>query len=380
MTKNEYIASIMLEAAELLRDDSPYNTKSIKEDYYNYQLLIDTVNESIDLCESIDRVIDKYENNIYYSLNESVGSAIWEGIKKLCGKIRKWWQKFKDWIKGDKRVAKENSEVVDPTKATKVVDDVIKAYNSNDSMEDINVDNIKKSIKKGDPIPNYDSLDKKIDNIASKIEKENDEEKAKCAREALSIINKINSEMTKSNEIFLLPERGIENKSITYDKDGRRKEVVFTHNGHKEIMKYSKNNFSGLPNKYISTKDGKVVAYDRRYGDFNSPDYTRARVNDKGELKVETSKKMNKDFNDILDNKKYYVNPKGQASETLPKKKKAANRRKQEAKEAARAKGKQLNETIELLYDEALLAESVEEFDIIMECIDEYAYEYGYYE
>ena len=144
MTKNEYIASIMLEAADLLRDDnSYYNTKSIREDYYNYQLLIDTINESIDLCESIDRVIDKYENNIYYSLNESVGSAIGGAMNKLWGKIRKWWLKFKDWIKGGKRVAKENSEVVDPAKATKVVDDVIKAYNSNDSMEDINVDNIK---------------------------------------------------------------------------------------------------------------------------------------------------------------------------------------------------------------------------------------------
>ena len=371
-TKNEYIASIMLEAADILKNDNSYyyDIESIREDYNEYQSIINLTNESIALCESLNRVIDKYENNIYYSLNESVGSAVWEGIKKLCGKIRKWWNKFKNWVTGKNRVAKENGETVDPSKAGKVVDKVTKAYNSNKSMEDIDTNDIKKNVKKGDPIPNYDSLDKKIEDLNKMIERETDEDKVARAREALNILSKINSGITKNTELFLLPERGIENKSITYDKDGRRKEVVFTHNGYKEIMKYSKNNFSGLPNKYISTKDGKVVAYDRRYGDFNSPDYTRARVNDKGELKVETSKKMNKDFNDILDNKKYYVNPKGQASDTLNKKKKAANRRKQAAKEAARAKGKNINETIEFLYDEAILAETVEEFDTIMEAIE----------
>ena len=371
-TKNEYIASIMLEAADILKNDNSYyyDIESIREDYNEYQSIINLTNESIALCESLNRVIDKYESNIYYSLNESVGSAVWEGIKKLCGKIRKWWNKFKNWVTGKNRVAKENGETVDPSKAGKVVDKVTKAYNSNKSMEDIDINDIKKNVKKGDPIPNYDSLDKKIEDLNKMIERETDEDKVARAREALNILSKINSGIAKNTELFLLPERGIENKSITYDKDGRRKEVVFTHNGYKEIMKYSKNNFSRLPNKYILTKDGKVVAYDRRYGDFNNPDYTRARVNDKGELKVETSKKMNKDFNDILDNKKYYVNPKGQASDTLNKKKKAANRRKQAAKEAARAKGKNINETIEFLYDEAILAETVEEFDTIMEAIE----------
>ena len=44
-TKNEYIASIMLEAADLLKsDDSYYEYESIREDYYNYQLLMDSVN------------------------------------------------------------------------------------------------------------------------------------------------------------------------------------------------------------------------------------------------------------------------------------------------------------------------------------------------
>ena len=372
MTKNEYIASIMLEAADILKNDNSYyyDIESIREDYNEYQSIINLTNESIALCESLNRVIDKYENNIYYSLNESVGSAVWEGIKKLCGKIRKWWNKFKNWVTGKNRVAKENGETVDPSKAGKVVDKVTKAYNSNKSMEDIDINDIKKNVKKGDPIPNYDSLDKKIEDLNKMIERETDEDKVARAREALNILSKINSGIAKNTELFLLPERGIENKSITYDKDGGRKEVVFTHNGYKEIMKYSKNNFSGLPNKYISTKDGKVVAYDRRYGDFNNPDYTRARVNDKGELKVETTKQMKKDFNDILDNKKYYVNPKGQASDTLNKKKKAANRRKQAAKEAARAKGKNINETIEFLYDEAILAETVEEFDTIMEAIE----------
>ena len=382
MTKNEYIASIMLEAAELLKDDSPYNTKSIKEDYYNYQLLIDTVNESIDLFESIDRVIDKYENNIYYSLNESVGSAIWEGIKKLCGKIRKWWQKFKDWIKGGKRVAKENSEVVDPAKATKVVDDVIKAYNSNDSMEDINVDNIKKSIKKGDPIPNYDSLDKKIDNIASRIEKENDEEKAKCAREALSIINKINSEMTKSNEIFLLPaskRTGDHTITYEYDKDGTViRKTTNPNSGYSSTM-YT---YPDGRRKRFSTDDIDGIDFISKYSKNNNSRNPDIRIlrDDKEILNYESRKNIYPSVNISNDDRKFYVDEKGRASETLPKKKKAANRRKQAAKEAARAKGKQLNETIELLYDEALLAESIEEFDIIMECIDEYAYEYGYYE
>ena len=61
----------------------------------------------------------------------------------------------------------------------------------------------------------------------------------------------------------------------------------------------------------------------------------------------------------------YYVNEKGQASDTLPEKKKAASKRKQTAK----AKGKNMNETVEFLYDQALLAETIEEFDTIMEAI-----------
>ena len=67
---------------------------------------------------------------------------------------------------------------------------------------------------------------------------------------------------------------------------------------------------------------------------------------------------------------RFYVNEKGEASDKLPRKKKAANRRKQAAKEAARARGKNMNETVEFLYDQALLAETVEEFDTIMEAID----------
>ena len=60
MTRNEQITSIMLEAAELLKEDN----QTLNEDYYNYSLFVSSMNECRTLCEQISRVVDRYENDI----------------------------------------------------------------------------------------------------------------------------------------------------------------------------------------------------------------------------------------------------------------------------------------------------------------------------
>ena len=69
--------------------------------------------------------------------------------------------------------------------------------------------------------------------------------------------------------------------------------------------------------------------------------------------------------NDSKETKPLYVDEKGVAYTVLSKRVREARKKKAKAK----AKGK-LNETIEFLYDEAILAETVEEFDTIMEAIE----------
>ena len=383
-TKNEYIASIMLEAAELLKmDDSYYEYESIREDYYNYQLLMDSVNESIALCESLGRILDKYENNIYYSLNESVGSAIWGAIKKLFRTIRGWWNKFRKWIKGGKRVAKKNSEVVDPSKAKKVVDQTLKAYKSNSDPEQYeatintienSISYTKKKVKEGDYIPDYESLGNSVDVTITMLEKDcdkaeavNDEEKAKRAKEALNIINKMNKEITKSSEIFLLPEGDtkVPFKEI-HDKNGNRKR---TFNG-EEILgrssvitrKYRSGELS--PHKeFIRDYDSKGNLDREIYGNYRTGNMI---VNRPGkDPKFRSYPEFRSLRHDTKNNKPLYVDEKGVADTALSKRVREARKK----KAVAKSKGK-LNETIEFLYDEAILAESVEEFDTIMEAIE----------
>ena len=370
MTRNEQIASIMLEAAELLKEDN----QTLNEDYYNYSLFVSSMNECRTLCEQISRVVDRYENDILWSLNESIGSKIWEGIKKLCRMIRDALKRFRKWItSGGKKVAKEDGEVVDPQKASRVVDKVESAYNSNKEEFDVDTDNLNKKVKKGDPIPNYDSVESKIDNITSKIEKETDEMKAKNAKEALTILKNLSSGIEKSSQLFL-PRGGDHLYNLDYkqyydkNNDLIRKDIRFNENGETETKKYRRVNNDSTKPAYMSKwiikdKDGNVKKY-RRNSDYY------------GEETLETDVTINNgktkgNYIDALHNntlgKKtpYYVNEKGQASDTLPEKKKVASKRKQTAK----AKGKNMNETIEFLYDQALLAETIEEFDTIMEAI-----------
>ena len=382
-TKNEYIASIMLEAADLLKND---NMGSAGKDYYEHQLLVDSVNESAALCEQLGRVIDKYESNIYYSLNESIGSTIWEGIKKLCKKIREWWKRFKNKITG-KEVAKEDGEAVDPQKASKVVDEIDKAYTQDKSMDDIDVEDIKKKVKKGDSMPNYDSLSNKVNKVANKIEKETDAEKAARARESLNLLTKINNEITKTDQLFLLPaskEDG--NVATIYDEKGRVVKQITDSTYHlgnpeaprkksREIIRYRYDDKNREENYWYPEYTSKYTEYGRS-GKPSKTVYsnelrnmTAVKNNLTGEFRTGTHKKINttKGYDG---HEPIYVNEKGEASNKLPRKKKAANRRKQAAKEAARARGKNMNETVEFLYDQALLAETVEEFDTIMEAID----------
>ena len=376
-TKNEYIASIMLEAADLLKsDDSYYEYESIREDYYNYQLLMDSVNESIALCESLGRILDKYENNIYYSLNESVGSAIWGAIKKLFRTIRGWWNKFRKWIKGGKRVAKKNSEVVDPSKAKKVVDQTLKAYKSNSDPEQYeatintienSISYTKKKIKEGDYIPDYESLGNSVDVTITMLEKDcdkaeaaNDEEKAKRAKEALNIINKMNKEITKSSEIFLLPEGDKFNLNRTtyeYKKNG----TMVKHddlNVPDRSLKIDTYYRSGEPYKERKKYHSKNIDYD--FDQYRSIKGTNSLKSNMTNNRWSTS-----NHNDSKETKPLYVDEKGVADTVLSKRVREARKKKAKAK----AKGK-LNETIEFLYDEAILAETVEEFDTIMEAIE----------
>ena len=363
-TKNEYIASIMLEAADLLKND---NMGSAGKDYYEHQLLVDSVNESAALCEQLGRIIDKYESNIYYSLNESIGSTIWEGIKKLCKKIREWWKRFKNKITG-KEVAKEDGEAVDPQKASKVVDEIDKAYTQDKSMDDIDVEDIKKKVKKGDSMPNYDSLSNKVNKVANKIEKETDAEKAARARESLNLLTKINNEITKTDQLFLLPASKLDNDFTEiheYHKNGDHVRKYNKDTGYSSTKHYYNNGAF----KYTGGKKGEYrwTRYYSKDNKSNVPDIDVAEYSD-GDIEYYNNNRPNNKT--VKSPDRFYVNEKGEASDKLPRKKKAANRRKQAAKEAARARGKNMNETVEFLYDQALLAETVEEFDTIMEAID----------
>ena len=366
-TKNEYIASIMLEAAELLKmDDSYYEYESIREDYYNYQLLMDSVNESIALCESLGRILDKYENNIYYSLNESVGSAIWGAIKKLFRTIRGWWNKFRKWIKGGKRVAKKNSEVVDPSKAKKVVDQTLKAYKSNSDPEQYeatintienSISYTKKKVKEGDYMPDYESLGDSVDVTITMLEKDcdkaeaaNDEEKAKRAKEALNIINKMNKEITKSSEIFLLPEGDtkVPFKEI-HDKNGNRKR---TRNG-EEILGRS----SVITRKYRSGELSPHKEFIRYYdskGNLDREIYGNYRTGNMIVNRPGKDPKFRSFRHDTKNNKPLYVDEKGVADTALSKRVREARKKKAKAKAA-------LQEAIDLLYDKAILCEDSSE-------------------
>ena len=379
-TKNEYIASIMLEAADLLKSDNSYynNIESIREDYYNYQLLRDSANKAVALCESIDRMMYKYENDIYYSLNESVRSSIWDAIKKLFDIIKGWWTRFRKWLKGGKRVAKKNAKVVDPSKAKKVVEETVKAYNSNSDTEqyEATIDNIeskisdaKKEVKEGDSIPDYESLGNTVDANVAVLEKDynkakaaNDEETAKRAKEALNIITKMNNEISKSSQIFLLPAGDEFNTTKTtyeYRKNGtmvKHDELNIPNRSFKVDTYYR----SGEPykerHKYRS-KEGDYLFDNyrsKKTSSHRSPIYTG--------IDRWTTHQPN---NDSKENKVLYVDEKGGAADVLSKKVRNAKKK----KAVAKAKGK-LNETIEFLYDEAILAETVEEFDTIMEAIE----------
>ena len=364
-TKNEYIASIMLEAAELLKND---NMGSAGKDYYEHQLLVDSVNESVALCEQLDRVIDKYESNIYYSLNESIGSTIWEGIKKLCKKIREWWKRFKNKITG-KEVAKEDGEAVDPQKASKVVDEIDKAYTQDKSMDDIDVEDIKKKVKKGDSMPNYDSLSNKVNKVANKIEKETDAEKAARARESLNLLTKINNEITKTDQLFLLPASKYSNNFTEIHEYHKNGDHVSKYNNLDTGYSSTKHHYNNGATKYVSGIKDKYrwTEYYSKNSKSHVPDTDAVEYPDGGIVYYHNNRPNNKT---VKSPDRFYVNEKGEASDKLPRKKKAANRRKQAAKEAARARGKNMNETVEFLYDQALLAETVEEFDTIMEAID----------
>ena len=368
-TKNEYIASIMLEAADLLKND---NMGSAGKDYYEHQLLVDSVNESAALCEQLGRIIDKYESNIYYSLNESIGSTIWEGIKKLCKKIREWWKRFKNKITG-KEVAKEDGEAVDPQKASKVVDEIDKAYTQDKSMDDIDVEDIKKKVKKGDSMPNYDSLSNKVNKVANKIEKETDAEKAARARESLNLLTKINNEITKTDQLFLLPDSYKNNftEIHEYHKNGDHvRKYDGLHSGYSSRNYYYNN---GATRHVYVLRDNDKSPWNRwtkYYSKDNKSKVPDIDVTEYSNGDIEHYNNNRSNIKTVKSPDRFYVNEKGEASDKLPRKKKAANRRKQAAKEAARARGKNMNETVEFLYDQALLAETVEEFDTIMEAID----------
>ena len=115
--------------------------------------------------------------------------------------------------------------------------------------------------------------------------------------------------------------------------------------------------------------DKNTSVYYRRKGYDNE---SRQRVTPNSQIDYKYKNGSTYDIKDMhaSKTKPLYVDEKGQASDTLPDEKKTANGKKQETKEVSKAKGKNINETIEFLYDEAILAETVEEFNTIMEAIE----------
>lgn len=213
MTKNEQIASIMLEAAELLKNNDSYDN-----DYYTLYSIYNECAEINRLCESTLSIINHYSE--YGVLTE--GAAL-DKIKATWEKLIKWFKEkfkqFSDWLnkfknkKGEKPVAKEDGEVVDPAKASVILNALSKqmyggtveevTQKIRDLHEKVLDDAFMRSVKKGSPMLDYTSLRHNMEQFADRLEKEKDEEKIKNATEALKVVNLMLGKMTKSSQLYL---------------------------------------------------------------------------------------------------------------------------------------------------------------------------------
>ena len=199
-TKNEYIASIMLEAAELLKEDASYD----KRPYYSvYDSMRDTLNEAYSVINKLDGIIDYYENN-WYNLNEAAteetDSKIKRAISFIVEKIKEAWNTIIGFFAGGKRVAKKNGKVADPKKASDAIDKITKECNSDDGdVNSVNTDNLDMPIKEGDPAPNYSAVQRKVDKAMRALNQNKEWSKQ---RDALKAIKNISDQITYSTGMF----------------------------------------------------------------------------------------------------------------------------------------------------------------------------------
>ena len=306
-TKNEYIASIMLEAADLLKEDASYNRAS----YSMYDYMCDTLNEAYNVINRLDSVIDYYDNN-WYNLNEATTKTTENKIKKafnfIIDKIKEAWNAIMRFFGGGKKFAKKKGKVTDPKKAADAAEKVVKELNSdNGDVNSVDTDNIEMTVNEGNPAPNYSAAKNKVDKVMREINQSDADLSKKY--DAIKVVQKISDNIVRSTKMFGSLEAEYDG-SNTYHKDRRS----------------SIDNYPGINNNNGTYTTGKIRELKNR---SNSSQGDERMINSR------------------------YTGAYERALARNP-----VSRR------------MSMNNAVELLYDQAALTEDADELEIILNAID----------